>query len=151
MRCWSLKTARSTLCHGISCHAYIGRRAVFMPCALRLAPLPSTQPGARQRILGLSPRPLLLAPSRPNARHAADGLLGGLTRSPESWRGVSPFLMDVGLSPLGRAVRRVHDGVHTTEERARGPGTLSFWTKPSSPLWLVGSDDGSVARSCSYP
>src|SRR5882724_13081083 len=88
MRCWSLKTARSTLCHGISCHAYIGRRAVFMPCALRLAPLPSTQPGARQRIRGLSPRPLLLAPSRPNAQHAADGLLGGLTRSPESWRGV---------------------------------------------------------------
>src|SRR5213080_270105 len=91
MRCWSLKTARSTLCHGISCHAYIGHRAVFMPCALRLAPLPSTQPGARQRILGLSPRPLLLAPSRPTTKHAADGLLGGLTRSPESWRGVSPL------------------------------------------------------------
>jgi hypothetical protein len=43
------------------------------------------------------------------------------------------------------------DGVHTTEEGTRGPGTLSFWTKPASPLWLVGSDDGSVARSCSYP
>src|ERR671925_1470401 len=99
MRCWSLKTARSALHHGISCHAYIGRRAVFMPCALRLAPLPSTQPGARQHILGLSPRPSLLAPSHPKARPAADDLLVGLTRSHKSLRGVSPFLMDVGLSP----------------------------------------------------
>src|SRR5215831_15061427 len=82
MRCWSLPTARATLCHAIACHAYIGRCAVFMPCALRLAPLPSTQPGARQLIRGLSPRPWLLAPSRPTAPHAADGLLGGLTRSP---------------------------------------------------------------------
>src|SRR5437763_13627626 len=106
MRCWSLKIARSTLCHGISCHAYIGRRAVFMPCALRLAPLPSTQPGARQRILGLSPRPSLLAPSRPNATHAAVSLLGGLTRSPESWRGASPVLLAVGVlvAALGSAV-----------------------------------------------
>jgi len=29
--------------------------------------------------------------------------------------------------------------------------TLSFWTKPPNPLWLVGFDDGSVARSYSYP
>ena len=30
-------------------------------------------------------------------------------------------------------------------------GTLSFWTEPINPLWLVGSDDGSIAHSCTYP
>src|SRR5205814_7827995 len=95
--------------------------------------------------------PWLLAPSCPPTTHAADGLLGGLPRSPESWRGGAPCLMDVGWSPEGRAVRRVHAGVQTTEEGTRGPGTWSLWTKPASLLWLVGSDDGSVARSCAYP
>jgi len=28
---------------------------------------------------------------------------------------------------------------------------MSFWTQPLSPLWLVSSDDGSEARSCTYP
>ncbi len=37
------------------------------------------------------------------------------------------------------------------EEEPVALGTVSFWTKPLSPLWLVSSDDGSVARSCTYP
>jgi len=99
MRRWSLKTARSTWDHGMSCHAYIGPKAVFMPWALLLTPLPSTQPGARQHILGLSPRLWLLAPSHPIATPTVDNLLVSLTKAPASWRGVSPFLMDVGWSP----------------------------------------------------
>jgi hypothetical protein len=82
MRGWSVQTARSTVRHGRSCHAYSGRAAVFMPWALLLAPLPSTYPGARQPLLRLSLRPLLLAPSRPNTRHTADDLLVGLDLDP---------------------------------------------------------------------
>ncbi len=37
------------------------------------------------------------------------------------------------------------------EEEPVALGTVSFWTQPLSPLWLVSSDDGSEARSCTYP
>lgn len=70
-----------------------------MPCTLLLTPLPSAQPGARQHILGLSPRPWLLAPSCPIAAHTVDHLLVRSTMAHESERGVSPFLLDVGWSP----------------------------------------------------
>src|SRR6516165_12381314 len=67
MRFWSLKIAPSTLRHGTSCHAYIGGSSVFMPYGLLLARLPSKQPGSRQHILRLSPRPWLFEPSHPRS------------------------------------------------------------------------------------
>src|SRR5262249_34516984 len=118
--------------------------------ACLLGPLPSTPPLPRQRILGITPGlgflgdpPSGLAFRLPPSR--------GRVLSPRRRVWGSAVPPGLGLAPVGRGVRRVHTGVHTTGEGARGPGTMSFWTQPLNPLWLVGSDDGSGARSCTYP
>ena len=84
-------------------------------------------------------------------RHTVDHLLAKTFRPARAGLRLLRSCWALVCHRKGRAVRRVHTGVHTTGEGARGPGTLSFWTQPLNPLWLVGSDDGSVARSCTYP
>ena len=120
LRCWSVQTARSPVRHGRSCHAYIGRRSVCMPCARLLAALPSTPPGSRQPIRGLSPRRWLLEPSLPTA-----GLRVTLCSRFDRWPreptgGFSVPAVRVA-SREGRAVRRVC-GVNAMDGGSPGPG-----------------------------
>src|SRR6266581_5699296 len=77
-------------------HTYLGR-AGFMSYACLLAPLPSTPPLPRQRILGITPGLGFLGDpaSGPGVR------LTTCSRKPvhESQPEVTPFLLGVGLSP----------------------------------------------------
>src|SRR2546430_13139213 len=120
--------------------SYIPRHSrvhvVCMPT--RSPPVHTTAPTSAYP--GHYPRPSLLGRSLVHKRMR----LTTCSTRVESACDVTPFLLGVGLSPQGRAVRRIHIGVHTTGGGARGPGTMSFWTQPLSPLWLVSSDDGSV-------
>src|SRR5215831_13179654 len=100
---------------------------------------------------GRYPRPWLLGRSLLMTGLAADHLLAatscptraGLRLLRSCWALVGHRRAVLSAESTSECIPR--------EGGARGPGTVSFWTQPLNPLWLVGSDDGSVARSCTYP
>ena len=115
----------------------------------RTSPVHTTAPTSAYP--GHYPRPSLLGRSHLMTRHTADHLLAttcrparaGLRLLRSCWALVCHRRAVLSAESTSECIPR--------EEEPVALGTVSFWTQPLSPLWLVSSDDGSVARSCTYP